>query len=50
MVKGGNRQPFNRDKLIARTYRACEKGRLADQIEQLVGVIERELREHYDRE
>ncbi|MFY9322964.1 MAG: ATP cone domain-containing protein, partial [Syntrophomonadaceae bacterium] len=37
--------------LIAGITRACEKRPVSlDQIEQLVGVIERELREHYDRE
>jgi transcriptional repressor NrdR len=49
--KGGNRQPFNRDKLIAGLTRACEKRPVnMEQIEQLVGEIERDLRDKYDRE
>ena len=49
--KSGNREPFNRDKLIAGLTRACEKRPVSmDQIERLVGEIERDLRDQYDRE
>ena len=49
--KGGNRQPFTRDKLIAGLTRACEKRPVnMAQIEQLEGEIERDLRDNYDRE
>ena len=49
--KSGNRETFNRDKLIAGLTRACEKRPVSmDQIERLVGEIERDLRDQYDRE
>lgn len=49
--KGGTRQSFSREKLIGGITRACEKRPVSmDQIEQVVGEIERDLRDTYDRE
>lgn len=49
--KRGHREPFNRSKIFAGLTRACEKRPIStEQIEELVGEIERELRDNYDRE
>lgn len=49
--KGGDREQFNRDKLINGITRACEKRPVSmDEIELLVSDIERELRDNFDRE
>ncbi|MDH7498336.1 MAG: transcriptional regulator NrdR [Syntrophomonadaceae bacterium] len=49
--KGGNREQFNRAKIIAGLMKACEKRPVTmDQIEDMAGQIERELRDEYDRE
>lgn len=49
--KGGEREPFNREKIIKGITRACEKRPVSmDEIEKLVTDIEKELRDSYDRE
>ncbi|HNX29164.1 MAG TPA: transcriptional regulator NrdR [Syntrophomonadaceae bacterium] len=49
--KGGNREQFNRDKIIKGLTRACEKRPVSmDQIELLVSDLEKELRDNFDRE
>lgn len=49
--KGGNREQFNREKLLAGITRACEKRPVSmEDIENLVATLERELRDEYDRE
>lgn len=49
--KDGTRQPFSREKLISGITRACEKRPVSmDEIERLVGDLERDLRDKYDRE
>lgn len=49
--KDGSRQQFNREKLLAGITRACEKRPVSmEDIENLVAVLERELRDEYDRE
>ncbi|ADI01591.1 MAG TPA: transcriptional repressor NrdR [Syntrophothermus lipocalidus] len=49
--KGGNREQFSRDKLAAGILKACEKRPVTmEDIERVVGDIERELRDKYDRE
>lgn len=49
--KGGNREQFNRDKLINGIMKACEKRPVTmEEIEDMVGQIERELKDKYDRE
>ncbi len=47
----GTRELFNRDKILAGLYRACEKTTITNlQIEQLVGDIEQELYAQADNE
>lgn len=49
--KGGNREQFDRDKLLNGIARACEKRPVSmEEIENMVANIERELRDSYDRE
>ncbi len=49
--KDGSRQQFNREKVLAGITRACEKRPVSiEDIEGLVGKLERELRDEYDRE
>lgn len=49
--KDGSREQFSREKLMAGITRACEKRPVGiEDIENLVGVLERELRDQYDRE
>ena len=49
--KGGEREPFNREKIIKGITRACEKRPVSmDEIEKLVTDIEKELRDSNDRE
>ncbi|MGR6835635.1 transcriptional regulator NrdR [Syntrophomonas erecta] len=49
--KGGNREPFSREKLIKGLTRACEKRPVSmENIEKIVVEIERDLRDRYDRE
>lgn len=49
--KGGNREPFSREKLIKGLTRACEKRPVSMEIiEKIVVEIERDLRDRYDRE
>lgn len=49
--KSGNREQFDREKLISGITRACEKRPVSmETIEKMVMEIERELRDTYDRE
>ncbi len=49
--KGGNREQFNRGKLINGITRACEKRPVSmEDIENLVAEIERDIHDHCDRE
>lgn len=49
--KSGDREYFSRDKILNGITRACEKRPISvEEIEKLVGEIERELRDNYDRE
>ncbi|HEX3011215.1 MAG TPA: transcriptional regulator NrdR [Syntrophomonadaceae bacterium] len=49
--KTGNREQFNRDKLFKGIARACEKRPVSTEtIENIVGEIELDLRDNYDRE
>lgn len=49
--KGGEREPFNREKLLNGITRACEKRPVSmEQMENVVADIERNLRNNYDRE
>ncbi|WP_073089317.1 transcriptional regulator NrdR [Thermosyntropha lipolytica] len=47
----GNREQFNREKILNGITRACEKRSVSmEEIENMVADIERELRDNYDRE
>ena len=49
--KEGNREAFQRDKLMQGILKAVEKRPIAmDTVEAMVGEIERELRDSYDKE
>jgi len=49
--KGGNREPFSRQKLMSGITRACEKRPVSmEAIEKTVAEIEGKLRDNYDRE
>jgi len=49
--RGGTREQFDREKLINGITKACEKRPVAlEDIEKIVAHIERELRDHHDRE
>ena len=49
--KNGDREYFNRDKVLNGITRACEKRPVSvEDIEKMVAEIERELRDSYDRE
>lgn len=49
--KGGNREQFDREKLLSGITRACEKRPVSmEKIEKTVVEIERELRDNYDKE
>lgn len=49
--KDGSREPFSRDKLINGIIRACRKRPVSmESIENVVAVIERDLRDNNDRE
>ncbi|MGS0764765.1 transcriptional regulator NrdR [Syntrophomonas curvata] len=49
--KGGNREQFNREKLLNGISKACEKRPVSmEDIETVVADIERELRDSFDRE
>ena len=49
--KGGHREQFSRDKLAAGILKACEKRPVTpEEVENVVGEIERELRDRFDRE
>lgn len=49
--KGGNREPFSRQKLMSGITRACEKRPVSmETIEKTVAEIEGKLRDNYDRE
>jgi len=49
--KEGGREQFNRNKLITGIMKACEKRPVTmEEIEAMVGKIERELRDGFDRE
>ena len=49
--KGGNREPFSRQKLMSGITRACEKRPVSmEAIEKMVAEIEGKLRDSYDRE
>ncbi len=49
--KDGRREDFNREKIIAGIKRACEKRAISiDQIEKIVDLIERELRDGSEKE
>lgn len=49
--KSGNREQFDREKLLSGITKACEKRPVSmEKIEKTVAEIERELRDTYDRE
>lgn len=49
--RGGNREQFNRDKLITGILKACEKRPVPmEAIEAVVSQIEREVKDKFDRE
>ena len=49
--KGGNREQFDRNKLLNGLTRACEKRPVSlEAIENMVGSIEADLRDYSDRE
>ena len=49
--KDGRRENFNREKILAGIKRACEKRAISiDQIEKIVDLIERELRDGSEKE
>ncbi len=49
--KGGNREQFDRNKLLTGLMRACEKRPISlEEIENLVGSVEADLRDYSDRE
>ena len=49
--KDGRREDFNRGKILAGIKRACEKRAISmDQIEKIVDLIERELRDSNEKE
>ncbi|HZK43224.1 MAG TPA: transcriptional regulator NrdR [Syntrophomonadaceae bacterium] len=49
--KNGDREQFNREKLLSGITRACEKRPVSmDKIEKMVIEIEKELRDTYDKE
>lgn len=49
--KDGRREPFDRQKVLAGVHRACEKLPISiDQMEELVGAVERHLTETGERE
>jgi transcriptional repressor NrdR len=49
--KGGNREQFDRNKLLNGLTRACEKRPVSlEAIENMVGSIEADLRDNSDRE
>jgi transcriptional repressor NrdR len=49
--KGGNREQFDRNKLLNGLTRACEKRPVSlEAIENMVGSIEADLRDYGDRE
>jgi len=49
--KGGNRESFQRDKLMQGILKAVEKRPIGmDAVENMVGEIERELRDSFDKE
>ncbi len=48
---GGQRVPYNRDKILAGAERACSKLDISEeQLQQLVDRVEEELFSHHDRE
>jgi len=49
--RGGNREQFNREKLLQGITRACEKRPVSmEEIENIVADIEMDLRDNFDRE
>ncbi len=49
--KDGRREDFNREKILSGIKRACEKRAISmDQIEKIVDLIERELRDSNEKE
>ncbi|MDD4803456.1 MAG: transcriptional regulator NrdR [Syntrophomonas sp.] len=49
--RGGNREQFDRNKLLNGLARACEKRPVSlDAIENIVSSVEADLRDHHDRE
>jgi transcriptional repressor NrdR len=49
--KDKKREEFSREKLLRGLLRACEKRPIAvDEVEELVDLVERELRREYDKE
>ena len=49
--KDGRREPFDRGKILAGLMKACEKRPVSlDDLERLVGEVEAELREAWERE
>lgn len=49
--RGGTREAFNREKLVGGVMKAIEKRPITtEQVDDLIGSIERELRDTYDRE
>lgn len=48
---GGNREQFNREKILKGISKACEKRPVSlEEMETVVADIERELRDNFDRE
>lgn len=49
--RDGRREPFDRKKIIGGVLKACEKRPIPlEQIEALVGALEREIAQEFDRE
>ena len=49
--RGGNREPFHRDKIVRGLVKACEKTTLtAQDIEEIVDLVEKDLLKHHLRE